>query len=441
MSNITPESSWGHYPKHTPATQRALYWAADLHSLPPNTLARGFGRSYGDVCQIENGHLLEINKLNKFISFDSKTGILEAEAGVSLQEIIELALPQGWFLPVTPGTKFVTLGGCIANDVHGKNHHVSGSFGHFIKHLSLYRSDQGVCVCSPETRRDLFVNTVGGLGLTGIILSAQIQLIPVVSDKIEVENFSFRNLTEFVQLTKEAEKKYPYVVAWVDTASSAQTVGRGILMMGRHLETSQNQLKSISFRQKLSIPYLPNALLSMPILSLMSSVYWHKSKKNGTGMAGLDSFFYPLDSLKNWNRAYGHRGFLQYQFVVPGTPLGFEVTEKIIKLVGQSKHRSFLSVLKLFGQKESLGAMSFPRPGLTLTLDFANSGPSLFKLLDTFDQLVLSAKGRVYPAKDARMSPEVFKAGFPNYREWLKFKDPQLNSSFLNRVLEDKKRD
>jgi len=426
--------SWGRFPKSTSRIFPVLDTAFEVQNINPpcHVLPFGLGRSYGDSCLNDGEIVLTTRSLDKFISFDRTNGTLVCQAGVSFAEILDLIVPQGWFLPVTPGTKFITVGGAIANDVHGKNHHVSGNFGHHVIQFELVRSD-GRFICSPIENSELFHATIGGLGLTGLITWVAFKLKPIHNPLIVQEVIRYETLEEFFEISAASEKDFEYTVSWIDCLSSGRTLGRGHYMRGNHAPAQSNM--RIKLGKKLAVPFdAPNwALNSLTLKAFNLAYYWRQPQRVKRFTSHYDPFFYPLDSIHNWNRIYGSRGFLQYQCVVPFDDGAFAIRE-ILSRISKAKTGSFLAVLKTFGAIPSVGMLSFPRRGVTLALDFPNTGERLFKLLEELDTITRSAGGAVYPAKDARMSKNSFSAFFPRFDEFSKFIDPKFSSSFLRRV-------
>jgi FAD/FMN-containing dehydrogenase len=431
-SNTERYRSWGRYPRIVHRKVSKVYWRDQLidalhHSEPASLLPYGMGRSYGDSCLNSERDLIDCSPLNRILDFDWETGRVRAEGGTSLADLLEIIVPQGWFLPVTPGTKFVTVGGAIANDVHGKNHHRAGTFGCHLKQITLFRSDAGRVDCSLSENADLFRATIGGLGLTGVIASAELQLKRIPGNAIEVHAFSFANLEHFLEISQKGDQNYEYTVAWIDCLSAGQI--RGIFFCGNHNETC---VARGAMRYK--IPFaVPEFVLNKTAVALFNRAYYRAHMRNSAAtIVHYDPFFYPLDSIQNWNLLYGRRGLAQYQCVVPGESA--EVVKTIIKTVSSSGEACFLAVLKAFGDIKSPGLLSFPRSGLTLALDLPMRGGRTLSLLQSLDELVLMNGGALYPAKDARMKPAMFKAGFPNWAEFAQFIDPQFSSSFWRRV-------
>ena len=428
-------TSWGRYPYIKQRGER-VRWREQISLARDDDkklLCFGNGRSYGDACLNSDGVVIDIRELDHFIFLDTENGMLRCESGVLLSEIIDLILPHGWFLEVTPGTSFVTLGGAIANDVHGKNHHVVGSFGNHVIKFELMRSDGSRLICSQQENSDLFASTIGGLGLTGLITWAEIALRKVQSSYFDVEIDCFNNLDGFFSLCDQFDSSHEYTVAWIDCLSRGSTLGRGVFMRGNHshdepIDTLQNS------SHLFSIPDIfPFSAVNKFTLKGFNSLYYGYHQFNeGSRVQTLYSFLYPLDSILNWNRVYGRKGFLQYQCVVPMNNAE-EVMKQILNKISCSGKGSFLAVLKLFGNEKSLGMLSFPRPGATLALDFPISN-SIFELFDALDEVVVGAGGAIYPAKDARMSADTFQAGFPMWEEFTNYIDPGFTSDLWKRV-------
>ena len=433
--------SWGRFPQATEQTEITPIRPNDVadilqqHEAP--LLPRGLGRSYGDVCLNEQGTLLSSRWLDKFIHFDDDTGVLRCEAGVSLDDILQTFVPRGWFLPVTPGTKFVTLGGAIANDVHGKNHHVAGNIGNHVRRLRLARSDCSIIECSPEQNADWFRASIGGLGLTGMILDADLQLKRIDSAYLRAEALRFRDLDEFSWLSQDSDRLFEYTVAWLDCANFDNGLGSGVFFRGKHRNTEgpANSWKGHANPKWKSVPFdAPGFLLSPPMVRLFNRVYAKLQKADGKQRTvHYDRFFYPLDGVHHWNRLYGKRGFLQWQCVTP-RDAGIEPIKAVLNALEKQGIASYLVVLKAFGDQPAAGLMSFPMPGFTLAMDFPNTGQPLFDLLQYLDRIVIEAGGRIYPAKDARMAPETFRRSFSQLAEFAKFIDPKFSSSFYRRV-------
>ena len=437
ISNANRES-WGRYPKVERQHVVPVSWtdaASMLESIDGPVLPYGQGRSYGDSCLNEGGTLLDTSGLRRFIAFDETAGILRCEAGTTLAEILDLIVPKGWFLPTTPGTKFVSVGGAIANDVHGKNHHVAGTFGRHVLSFELLRSDGRSYVCSPAENVDLYRATIGGLGLTGLILWAEIQLHAISGPFIDIESVRFGSLDEYFDIAGETNRTHECTMAWVDCVATGRQMGRGLLMLGNH--SWQPRIPGISAepRQKLALPVdLPSGVLNKLSIRAFNAVHYHAQiPKQVRKTVPYDAFFYPLDAIGAWNHMYGRAGFLQHQCVVPPESAR-EAVRSIFEVTSRSGEGSFLAVLKTFGDLPSPGMISFPRPGATLALDFPLRGSSTLRLLDELDAIVLEHGGAVYPAKDARMSPRCFEASFPDWREFERYVDERFSSSFWRRV-------
>ena len=397
-----------------------------------SVVAYGMGRSYGDQCLNQQGAICVTQALNHFISFDEQTGVLRCEAGVLLKEVNELTIPRGWMLPVTPGTQFVTVGGAIANDVHGKNHHVMGSFGHHVLELSLYRSTGEHIVCSPTQQPDWFSATVGGFGMTGIIVEATLKLRPVNGPWMQTESIAYDSLEAFYQLSDASEAQWEYTVSWIDCTSPKHA--RGIFMRGNHSETTTPWPAKL--KSPLTVPLTPPlSLINRFSLKPFNTLYYHRHRLNrGIRESFYVPFFYPLDNILKWNRIYGPSGFFQYQVAIPHA-VRFEAIAEMLKTIASSGQGSFLAVLKTFGDKSGAGLMSFPLHGATLALDFSHQGEATHKLFERLDAIVLEAKGRIYLAKDVRMPSALFASGYPNLNEFLNYRDPGISSDMSRRLL------
>lgn len=405
--------------------------AKDLIKLEGSELGLpyGMGRSYGDVGLNPNGLLWLTSNLNHFIAFDQTTGLLKCEVGVLLRDIQRLFIPRGWMLPVTPGTQMVTVGGAIANDIHGKNHHALGSFGDHVRHLKVVRTDGQIIECGPSLLPEWFAATVGGLGLTGVIIEAQIQLKRVSGPWLDTETIPFTNLTEFFNLADSSERDWEHTVSWIDCLSGD---GKGIFM--RANPSASKEPSPIKGNRRM--PFTPPiSLVNSLSLKPFNFAYYNLKKYNaGKNIVHYEPFFYPLDKLLEWNRMYGPKGFFQYQSVIP-RDVGHDATKAMLHEIERANEGSFLAVLKTFGNQEPLGMLSFPQPGVTLALDFPNHGDRTLKLFERLDAIVKEAKGRIYPAKDARMSKEIFEAGYPKLKEFQQYRDPKISSSLSRRLM------
>tara|TARA_B100001250_G_scaffold249196_1_gene214213 strand:- start:1722 stop:3017 length:1296 start_codon:yes stop_codon:yes gene_type:complete len=392
----------------------------------------GLGKSYGDVCLNENENLIINNKLNKIIHFDKEEGVIDCESGVSFEEILNLIVKDGWFLPVVPGTRYITLGGAIANDIHGKNHHINGSFGNFVESFKLLRSDNEILECSLNMNEDYFKSTIGGIGLTGIILSARIRLIKINNHLIKGETIRFLSLDEYWEINDRLEQSYDYVVSWVDCKFDNDNEIRGVIHGGNHSE--ENIIKKEKENIKIKFPFTPPfSFVNNLTMKIINEAYFRMNKNNKFKEQTYKSFFFPLDSIISWNRAYGRKGFFQYQFVVPKDS-GKESIKKVLEEIKNHKQIPALGVLKNFGIIPSIGILSFPREGITLALDFPNKGKKTLDLLNKLDKIIINYGGAVYPAKDARMSKEVFYSSFPNVDKFTTYIDKKFSSSFWRRV-------
>lgn len=394
-------------------------------------IAYGMGRSYGDVSLNTEGSLWQTTDLDHFISFDQKYGVLHCESGVMLKDIHQVLIPKGWMLPVTPGTQMITVGGAISNDVHGKNHHKHGTFGDHVLYIKLLRTNGDIIECSSKKNSEWFYATLGGIGLTGLILEAKIQLRTIKSSWIECETIAYYNIDDFFHLADSSEKEWEYTVSWVDCLAGSSV--KGLFMRGNLSESEEMAIPKIKDKV---VPFTPPiSLVNRFSLPLFNFSYFHIHRlRNRKQTVYYESFLYPLDKLHNWNKMYGPRGFYQYQCVIP-RDIGKQTIQEMLKVIKRYNQGSFLAVLKTFGSNFSKGLLSFPRPGVTLALDFPNQGKPTLELFAELDQLVYEAGGRLYLAKDMCMSKKLFEAGYPKYKEVLKFKDPNISSDMSRRLL------
>ncbi|MCW3161336.1 FAD-binding oxidoreductase [Chryseobacterium oryctis] len=367
-------------------------------------IARGNGRCYGDASLGE--HIFSTKRLNKFISFDRLNGIIECESGVLLSDVLEVCVPQGYFLYVTPGTKFVSIGGAIASDVHGKNHHAEGCFSEYVIEFKLMIENGEIITCSREENSEKFWATIGGMGLTGIILSAKFKLKNIESAYIRQESIKAENLDEIFKLFDESES-WTYTVAWIDCLQKGKNIGRSILMRGEHAfqhelpqKLAQKPLR-LKKKPQPTIPfYFPGFVLNSLSVKIFNFLYYKKqSKKEVKGFIDYETFFYPLDVINEWNKIYGKSGFIQYQMVIPKEN-GKEGMKKILETIANSGNGSFLAVLKLFGKNNPQAYNSFPQEGYTLALDFKVNS-KLKKLVEQLDTIVENFGGRIYLTKDS----------------------------------------
>ena len=433
MPRATKYRAWGRPAPTSAQKAHLLRWRSETFpSATDGTLLPfGNGRSYGDSCLNPGGLLIDPSGLDRFIAFDAESGVLRCEAGMLFSEILRLLVPRGWFLPVTPGTRFVTVGGAIANDVHGKNHHRAGSFGHHVRRFELLRSDGTRLVCSPDENPDWFTATIGGLGLTGLILWAEIALKPIAAPEMEAETIRFSHLDEFFELSHASHNGYEYTVAWIDSLKPARGGTRGLFFRANHAES--RGVPVTPPRPLPGLPFTPPfSLLPRQAVALFNALTYRAPRRR-RARVHYEKFFYPLDAVPSWNRLFGRKGFYQYQCVVPYEN-GKEVVRELLARVARTGEGSFLSVLKVFGDRASLGWLSFPRPGVTLALDLPDRGQCTLSRLDSLDEVTMAAGGAIYPAKDARMSAEIFRRGFPRWKEFDAYRDPAFMSSFWRRV-------
>jgi FAD/FMN-containing dehydrogenase len=430
-------TSWGRlaHPEHSviPLVDPANVTAAMAlaRDVPCHGLAYGMGRSYGDSCLNPGGVLWTSRGMDRLIAFDPSQGILRCDAGVLLRDIQAAMIPQGWSLPVTPGTQMVTVGGAIANDVHGKNHHVCGSFGDHVESFHLVRSDGQEMDCGPSHHAEWFAATLGGLGLTGVITEATLRLKPVPGPWLEAETIPYTSLDTFFQLSDESEGGWEHTVSWIDCLSQGDT--RGIFMRANPVEVDGYQPPRSSPRTMPLVP--PMSMVNRLTLRPFNAAYYALQKrKKAREIVHYKPYFYPLDNVLEWNRMYGPRGFYQYQMVVPRAQ-GRDTVAAMLGAIAASGEGSFLAVLKTFGNRESCGLLSFPQPGVTLALDFPNNGSRTHALFARLDAILREAKGRIYPAKDARMPRDLFEASYPNLPKFLKFRDPGISSAMSRRLI------
>ena len=404
-----------------------------LDRVPETVLPFACGRSYGDSCLNDGGALLDVAGLDRLIAFDSDQGILRCEPGVTLAQVLALIVPRGWFLPVLPGTRWVSVGGAIANDIHGKNHHRAGTFGAHVTRLELMRSSGERLLCSPSENSALFRATIGGLGLTGLILWAELRLKRIPGSGIAMQSVRFPDLNGFFDLAA-TDADHEYTVAWVDCLAGGRRLGRGIYMRGDHTSLAGDAPSPLR-EARLRMPFdAPPGLLNRLTLRAFNQLYYRRQlRRQVDSVVPYPPFFFPLDGLADWTRLYGPQGFLQYQCVVPDEPGGGPI-RAVLDRVSRSGETASLAVLKRFGDAPSAGMLSFPRPGLTLAVDFGFRGHRTLELLEDLDGIVRQAGGAVYPAKDARMSAASFRRFFPEHEAFSRLVDPKFSSSFWRRV-------
>lgn len=457
--------SWGNYPISFDTNIFKPNWKEDINkiyqtivssndviseeSINPNRLPilpYGKGRSYGDSCLNSNSYLIQMTNLNHFIELNktagengkttnSKLTSIKVEAGVTFDDLLTYLIPQGYFLPVTPGTKYITVGGAIANDIHGKNHFSQGTFGNHLLSFGLLRPNEDnelvEYFCSKDENSELFNATIGGLGLTGIITWAEFTLKNIVSEYFDNESIKFNNIDEFFEINQESEQSFEYTVAWLDCGGIGKKLGRGLYYRANHskIPTELNQLHQNPINNPLNYPFINSTTVKV-----FNELYFNKQiSKHTKSLIHYEPFFYPLDKVGKWNNLYGKNGFLQYQFVLP---FGDEknILKKIINKIAISGFSSFLTVLKTFGNIQSPGLLSFPSEGVTMAIDFRLDA-KVFGLLAELDVIILDCGGRIYPAKDARMKTETFANSFPKLEEFKKYKLDNFSSDFWKRVI------
>lgn len=414
-------ANWGNYPV-IEAEEKSFSFTEQLKDTllrADGVIARGNGRCYGDASLA--GNTISTLKYDKILSFDTTNGIFECQAGITLDKVLEVIVPKGWFLPVTPGTKFITIGGAVASDVHGKNHHVDGAFSAHVLEMDVVLSTGETVTCSQQNNGDLFWATCGGMGLTGVITRVKFDLKKIETSFIKQKQVKAKNLEEVIRLFEEY-KHYTYSVAWIDCLKKGSSFGRSILILGEHAkleELNEKQKRKplkLPKKRQITFPFnLPAFVLNQFTVKAFNFLYYSKNtKREINNVVSYEPFFYPLDAILHWNRGYGKPGFVQYQFVLPLESKQGLV--EILKCISDAGLGSFLAVLKVFGKQDDL--ISFPTEGYTLALDFPVR-KGLFAFLDELDKLVLEYGGRIYLSKDARMKPEVFWTSYPRAKEFL----------------------
>jgi FAD/FMN-containing dehydrogenase len=431
---LRPVSAWGRlsaFPHQWIEVTAPQELGAMLTSGKPG-LVFGNGRSYGDACLNPGGVLWSTSRLDHLLAFDMVDGLLTCEPGVLLRDIQALVVPLGWMLPVTPGTQMITVGGAVANDVHGKNHHTHGCFGDHVQEIKLLRTDGEEIVCGPTINPDWFAATLGGVGLTGFITQVTIKLRSVPGCWLETETVAYASLDEFFDVADKSEPDWEHTVSWIDCV--AEKTGRGIFMRGNFVA---NEGRTAPVAQTRRVPFVPPISLinRLTLRPFNETYYWINRRKRGRQVVHYQPFFYPLDNLHDWNRMYGPNGFYQYQSVIPRN-VGSDAVSAMLSEIRRSHQGSFLAVLKTFGDREPLGMLSFPMPGVTLALDFPNNGNKTSDLFDRLDAIVQEAGGRIYLAKDARMPRDLFEAGYPRLREFKKYRDPGITSAMSRRLID-----
>lgn len=452
-SQIQELSGWGRFPVercHVFRPEKRTELVSILVSgIQPTYISRGLGRSYGDAALNRDSGVISHTRLNRFLSFDASAGLLECEAGVSFREIVEHFLPRGFFPPVTPGTKFVTLGGAIAADVHGKNHHCDGTIANFIHDFQLLAPTGELLTCSPRENADAFWATIGGMGLTGIILSARMGLRRVETSYVSVDYQKAEDLEAALAAFAETDAAYQYSVAWIDCLAAGKALGRALLIRGNHakagaLPSHIRQPLGVPRRTQWNVPWdFPSGALTPFSARAFNALYYASHRNAANQIAHFESFFYPLDRIHNWNRIYGRRGFVQYQAALPldGGRAGLL---HLLERLRKSGRSSFLAVLKRLG-KSNPGLISFPREGYTLALDLPVQA-GLADFLHELDAIVLRHGGRVYLAKDSALHSDSFAAMYPKLGEFRAIRerlDPKrvLSSSLARRIGIDRRSD
>jgi hypothetical protein len=423
--------SWG----RTEGQECSLRYPASVEEILKHiengkkVLPFGKGKSYGDSCLNKDGQLISLEKISKMLNFDQEKGEIECEAGIILKRIQDLIMPSGWILPVVPGTQFITLGGAISNDVHGKNHLVMGSFGNSIKELSLLRSNGTIKVCSNEKNNELFRATIGGVGLTGFILSAKIKLKAIKSNLLEINYKKFYSYENFEELCNQ-DPNSEYVVSWLNCREGRNF--RGLMKIANHSASNED----IKIKPSLRLPVPSIRFINRTSKKIFSYIYYQKQKQlvNLKQIDNYTNFMYPLDRVNNWNKLYGNKGFYQFQCHLPSES-SRETFEVILSEINQSGEEPFLAVLKPFGEIRSLGMLSFPKPGVTFSVDFGNNGFITRKLFQKLTDITIDAGGRLYLAKDNMMDLKSFEKSYSSIEDFSKYRDPAISSSLSRRLM------
>lgn len=418
----TPVSGWGRTAPTTAHVLRPRTYEEAAEAIRDcggrGAIARGLGRAYGDAAQNAGGSVLDMTGLDRIHEIDAINGLVVCDAGVSLHRLMQVLLPLGWFVPVSPGTRYITVGGAIGTDIHGKNHHLSGSFTRHVRAIELLTADGGTRLVTPEDEPDLFWATAGGMGLTGVVLAATIQLLPVETSLMSVDTERATDLDDLMARLTTTDHRYRYSVAWIDLLARGAKTGRAVLTRGDHAPLDalppRARRAPLDFRPG-RLPgaprFVPEGLLGRGSVGLFNSLWYHKAPRERHGeLQKISTFFHPLDGVPDWNRIYGRGGFVQYQFVVGN---GQEsALRRIVERISRRGCPSFLAVLKRFGEADP-GWLSFPMAGWTLALDIPASMPGLATFLDVLDEEVAAADGRVYLAKDSRLRPELLPGMYP----------------------------
>tara|TARA_B100000900_G_scaffold395444_1_gene393841 strand:- start:530 stop:1849 length:1320 start_codon:yes stop_codon:yes gene_type:complete len=426
-------SGWGRYPLiktklKSPSSIKELVEEISKN----NSIARGNGRSYGD-CAVSKFNTISMKKFNRIVKFDEETGLIVTESGTLLSEIIDKFLPKGWFPMVTPGSKFVTVGGMVACDVHGKNHHKEGSFGDYIEWLEIITDNGEIKKCSRKDNQELFNWTIGGMGLTGIIIKVGFYLRQVETSWIKQKTIPAKNINHVFEIF-ESTLESTYSLAWIDCLSIKNKLGRSLVYLGEHASLSDLDLAKrkkpliLKNKSKIRIPFnFPSFILNSFTIKIFNFFYYFLGmKKKGYRLVDYDAFFYPLDNLLDWNKIYGRKGFAQYQCVIP-LKNAFEGISELLKTISNSNSNSFLAVLKRFGKQQSY--LSFPIEGYTLALDFPITEKN-FKLMNKLDEITLKYKGQFYLAKDSRLNKEIFKRSDTKFEKYSRFRSAKMKETF-----------
>lgn len=406
----------------------AIAREAAVESGPRGATARGLGRAYGAAAQNAGGRVIEfLDRSGALpIDLDVETGVLRASAAVSIEEVLHHSVPRGWFVPVTPGTRLVTLGGAVASDVHGKNHHVDGSIGRHVERIGILLSDGRRTEIGPDLHPDWFWATVGGMGLTGLITDVVLRMRPVETAAMRVETRRIPDIDSMFTVMSEDDDSFPYSVAWIDLMATGRSLGRGVLTVGRHASLAETGKTGADTeyrtRALLGAPrVVPNGLLNRASIRAFNEMWYRRApRKPEMSTESIPAFFHPLDGVRNWNRMYGRSGFVQYQFIVP--PGREDAMTSIVAEFARGGIGSFLAVLKKMGPSNE-GMLSFPTEGWTLALDLPAGSDRLAPLLHRIDEMVIDSGGRHYLAKDCHLMPWAVRAGYPRLKEWQKVRD------------------
>lgn len=385
---------------------------------PRGLIARGLGRSYGDAAQNAGGTVLDTTGLSRLRAIDLEHGVVRVDAGTSLGALMRKVVPLGWYVPVTPGTRHVTVGGAIAADIHGKNHHVDGSFANFVDEFTLH-APKGTMTVTPRNDPELFWGTAGAMGLTGVVTEATLRLIPIETSRISVDTERADDLDDLMARMLDGDDGYRYSVAWIDCLATGSHLGRAVLTRGDHAPLDalapSERARALDFapRERVAAPpWAPNRLLNRWSVRAFNELWFRKAPRHRVAhLESIGAFFHPLDGIRGWNRLYGSRGFVQYQYVVPLDAVA--TVRATVEALSRAQCASFLAVLKRFGPGNP-GPLSFPVPGWTLALDLPASARGLADLLDRLDRMVVEAGGRVYLAKDSRLDPALLPAMYPD---------------------------